>query len=114
MPDSTLVRLGAVPLPPQAYEACGYDHPLGVGQTTFVPTRLSEEEALDLAASVPLEVLTNTYLWGTTEDVIADGEEFAAAGVEHISLSNLTPWAAPAQTGIEQLDDVRQAVQSRT
>lgn len=116
MLDSTLVRIGAVFLPPQAYEACGYDHPLGVGQTSYVPTRVSKEEALDLAASVPLEVLENAYLWGTTEDVIAAVEEFAAAGVDHISLSNSTPLAAPEQTGasFKQLDDVRQAVQQRT
>ena len=112
--DSLLVRIVSLFLPPQSFEACGHEHPLGVGQTSFVPTRVGREEALELAEEVPLEVLKDAYLWGTPEDVVAAVEEFRDAGVEHLVLGNLTPLAAVEQYGdsYDRLEEVRETVQS--
>lgn len=108
------VRILSLFLPPQAYEACGHEHPLGVGQTSFVPTRMGRSETLDLAESVPLEVLEDAYLWGTPEDVVAGVEDYRGAGVEHLVLGNMTPLVAPDQYGVsgDRLETVRAAVDS--
>lgn len=113
--NSLLVRIISLFLPPQSFEACGHEHPLGVGQTSFVPTRIGREEALDLAAEVPLEVLKDAYLWGTPEDVVAAIGDFCDAGVKHLVLGNLTPLAAVEQYGdsYDRLEEVRETVQSR-
>lgn len=113
--DSLLVRLYSVYLPPQAFEACGFKHPLGVGQTTLVPTRVDREEALELSQEIPLEVIKDAYLWGTQSDVVAAIDEYRNAGVEHLAIGNLTPLAAVEQTGrsFELLEEVRETVQSR-
>jgi phthiodiolone/phenolphthiodiolone dimycocerosates ketoreductase len=112
---SVLVRIISLFLPPQSFEVCGYEHPLGVGQSSFVPTRIGREKALELAEEVPLEVLKDAYLWGTPEDVVAAVEDFRDAGVGHLVFGNLTPLAAVEQTGdsYARLEEVRETVQSR-
>lgn len=113
--DSLLVRIISLFLPPQSFEACGHEHPLGVGQSSFVPTRMGRQETLDLAAEVPLEVLKDAYLWGTPEDVVASVEDFRDVGVEHLVLGNLTPLAAVEQyeDSYDRFEEVRETVQSR-
>jgi len=111
--DSLLVRLNCLFMPGQAFEKHGYDHPLGDGLTTYIPTELDRDEALSVAKDVPLEVIKDAHLWGAPEDVVAKVDEYEAAGVEHLILINEVHLADPGKVGtsFKLLDEVREAVQ---
>lgn len=112
--DSLLIRIQSIALPPQAFEAVGHEHPIGVGQATFNPTRYDRSEAIELAESMPLEVLKDSYLWGTPADIVSSIEAYRDLGVEHLILGNMTPLADVERTArsFELLEAVREAVQS--
>jgi phthiodiolone/phenolphthiodiolone dimycocerosates ketoreductase len=95
---SLLLRFIALTRPAEAFAAHGAAHPLGAGAfglTTFVPTDVGREEALALADAVPSEVVRDTVLHGTPDQVADQVERFAAAGARHVQLTNMTPLAAP-------------------
>lgn len=97
--DSLLMRFIALTRPAERFEAHGAEHPIGPGSagiTDFLPTRLSREEALALAARVPDEVVRETVLHGSPDDVARGLEAFVAAGARHIQIVNMTPLAAPS------------------
>lgn len=114
MLDTPIIKVTGLLLPPQAFQAHDVEPPLGVGQTSYVPTRLTQSEVLELAEQVPVEVLRDALVWGTPADVISAIEEYAATGVEHIALANMTPRVDATKTGasFEQLGAVRSAVSS--
>ncbi|HTI33214.1 MAG TPA: LLM class flavin-dependent oxidoreductase [Miltoncostaea sp.] len=96
---SLLMRFIALTRPSEAYEAHGAEHPLGAGEfglTSFLPTRYGREAALKLAGAVPQEVLRETVIHGTPDDVAAQIAAFVAAGADHVQLTNMTPLAEPA------------------
>ena len=98
--DSLLMRFIALTRPAEAYAARGADHPLGAGAfglTSFLPTRHGRDEALALADKVPTDVVRDTVLYGTPDDVTAAVTRFVAAGARHVQLTNMTPLAAPDQ-----------------
>jgi phthiodiolone/phenolphthiodiolone dimycocerosates ketoreductase len=95
---SLLLRFIALTRPSEAYEARGAEHPLGEGMfglTSFLPTRYGREEALRLAESVPDQVVRDTVIHGTPDDVAAQIREFVDRGARHVQLTNMTPLAAP-------------------
>lgn len=95
---SLLMRFIALTRPSEAYEAHGVEHPLGAGEfglTTFLPTRYNREAALRLAEAVPVEVLRETVIHGTPDDVAARIAAFVDAGAAHVQLTNMTPLAEP-------------------
>lgn len=99
---SLLLRFIALTRPAEAFAARGAEHPLGrgaFGLTSFLPTRYGREEALRLAGAVPAEVVRDTVIHGTPDDVAARIRRFAAAGARHVQLTNMTPLAAPAHAG---------------
>jgi phthiodiolone/phenolphthiodiolone dimycocerosates ketoreductase len=95
---SLLMRFIALTRPAEAYTAHGAEHPLGEGAfglTSFLPTGYGREEALRLAQAVPVDVLRDTVVYGTPDDVAATIAEFVAVGARHVQLTNMTPLAAP-------------------
>jgi alkanesulfonate monooxygenase SsuD/methylene tetrahydromethanopterin reductase-like flavin-dependent oxidoreductase (luciferase family) len=44
---------------------------------------------------VPAEVVRDSVLHGTPDDVAEQVERFVAAGARHVQLTNMTPLAAP-------------------
>ena len=98
--ESLLMRFIALTRPAEAYAARGADHPLGSGAfglTSFLPTRYGREEALALAKQVPTDIVRDTVLYGTPDDITAAVQRFTAAGARHVQLTNMTPLAAPDQ-----------------
>ncbi len=96
--DSLLMRFIALTRPAEAYAARGAEHPLGAGAfglTSFLPTRYGRDEALALAGQVPRDVVRDTVISGTPDDVTAAITRFVTAGARHVQLTNMTPLAAP-------------------
>lgn len=96
---SLLLRFIALTRPSEAFAAHGAAHPLGdgaFGLTTFLPTRYGRDEALRLAEAVPAEVVRETVVHGTPDDVAATIARFVATGARHVQLTNMTPLASPA------------------
>jgi len=95
---SLLMRYIALTRPAEAFAARGAVHPLGdraFGLTSFLPTRYGREEALRLAEAVPVEVVRDTAIHGTPDDVAERVGRFVGAGARHVQLTNMTPLAAP-------------------
>ena len=44
---------------------------------------------------MPDEVVRDTVLWGTPDQVAERVERFVGAGARHVQLTNMTPLAAP-------------------
>lgn len=114
MLDTPVVKLNGLLFPPQVFHEHDVEPPLGVGQTSYVPSRLTQSDALELAETVSLEVIRNAYIWGTPEDVVSAIEEYASIGVDHIALANMTPRVDATKTGasFDQLEEVLSAVNS--
>jgi phthiodiolone/phenolphthiodiolone dimycocerosates ketoreductase len=103
--DSLLMRFIALTRPAEAFAARGAEHPLGdgaFGLTSFLPTRYDRAEALALAERVPPEVVRDTVLLGTPDEVAASVEAFLAAGARHVQLTNMTPLAAPGRAAASE------------
>lgn len=97
--DSLLLRFIALTRPAEAYERHGADHPLGpgvFGLTSLLPTAYDREQALRLARSVPAEVVRETVVFGTPDDVAATIAAFVDTGVRHVQLTNMSPLVDPA------------------
>ncbi len=102
---SLLMRFIALTRPSEAYEAVGARHPLGdgaFGLTSFMPTSVSREDALALAAAVPDEVLLGTVIHGTPDDIAQEVLRIQAAGADHVQLTNMTPLADPARAAASE------------
>jgi phthiodiolone/phenolphthiodiolone dimycocerosates ketoreductase len=103
--DSLLLRFIALTRPAEAFAVHGARHPLGEGAfglTSFVPTTLDRDAALRLAADVPVEVVRDTVLHGTPDDVAQQVERFVTAGARHVQLTNMTPMAAPERAAASE------------
>lgn len=102
---SLLMRFIALTRPAEAFAARGAEHPLGehaFGLTSFLPTRYDRAEALALAERVPVEVVRDTVLLGTPDDVAASVGAFVDAGARHVQLTNMTPLAAPERAAASE------------
>jgi phthiodiolone/phenolphthiodiolone dimycocerosates ketoreductase len=96
---SLLMRFIALTRSAEAFAARGASHPLGAGAfglTTFVPTSYGRAEALALAEAVPAEVVRDSAIHGTPDDVARAVAAFVERGARHVQLTNMTPLAAPA------------------
>ncbi len=95
---SLLMRFIALTRPAEAFAARGATHPLGEGAfglTTFLPTRYGRAEALALADAVPAQVVRDTVVYGTPDEVASALSAFVARGARHVQLTNMTPLADP-------------------
>jgi phthiodiolone/phenolphthiodiolone dimycocerosates ketoreductase len=89
--DSPMFKTLALLLPPREYEAVGLRHPLGAaGLAHFIPTRLDEQQILELTGRVPVELVARCVLHGTVDDIAADLGALRAAGMEVAVLGNVS------------------------
>jgi len=102
---SLLLKFIAITRPAEAFAVHGATHPLGEGAfglTSFMPTRYGREEALRLADAVPVEVVRDTAIHGTPDQVAAQIARFVEAGARHVQLTNMTPLAAPERAAASE------------
>jgi len=111
---SPLVRAMAITLPPSFYRERGFEPPLGdmYGMMEFDPSQISTADALKVIDRVPPEIVADTLLHGTTEDVVEQILAYHRAGLRHIVLMNQTFFADASLTrsSFEQLSEVRRLV----
>jgi phthiodiolone/phenolphthiodiolone dimycocerosates ketoreductase len=104
-------RCLALLLPAAAYTRRGLEHPLGAGRyglVDFVPTALDAEEAHEVLARVPPEMVAEAVLHGSPDDIFSELGSLAAAGCDHAVLANVSFLTDPAlaRPSYEALDDV--------
>jgi phthiodiolone/phenolphthiodiolone dimycocerosates ketoreductase len=91
--QTPLIKARTLVTPSEVFEKLGYEHPLGekyYGLTDFVPSRLSKKEALDAIEKVPLEVVQESFLWGTPDEVIEKLNQYIELGMSHWVVWNET------------------------
>lgn len=97
--DSLLMRFIALTRSAEAFARRGAEHPLGhgaFGLTVMQPGQYDRAAALALAEAVPPDVVRDSVLFGTPDEIAAQLAGFVAVGVRHIQLTNMTPLADPA------------------
>lgn len=100
--DHPMVKAFQLILPDAFFRERGSAHPLGegfYGLTSYVPTRLGREEAMRAIEAMPFEVVHDATLHGTPSEIAAKVEHYAAAGMRHIALWNVTFFADPSLAG---------------
>ncbi len=90
--QTPILKIHALLLPSEFYEALGYKHPFGkfYGLLDYIPTKYTKEQILDAVRKVPDEVMRIAYVAGTVEEVVEQFDRYAKLGVEHIVIWNLT------------------------
>lgn len=87
-----LVKGFCLALPDWAYQSVGHTHPMGKGfngLTSYVPAGMGRQEALDLIAAVPFDVVHEHVFHGTPEEIVVELGHFEAAGTRHVALQNI-------------------------
>ncbi len=107
---SPILRVHALLLPSEFYEALGYRHPFGkfYGLLDYIPTKYSKDRIMEAIKSVPDEIMKVAFIAGTPEEVIQRFEEYEKLGVEHIVIWNLTYFGdvSKIKTSYALVDDV--------
>lgn len=109
-----LVRLLCVLLPPAILERFGGSAPLGAGFHEFIPTTVGRAEAERIAAAIPPAVVRYYTFHGDGERIAAQVRRYAEAGLRHLVMWNVTPFAEPAlaRWSFEVLREVRAVLQA--
>ena len=100
--EQPLVRALCVLLPAAVFRALGVEPPLeGAGPGAsgfhdFIPTEIGREEALRIVAAIPPAVVRHYAFCGTPEQVAGQVREYAAAGLRHLVMWNITAFGDPA------------------
>lgn len=103
--EQLLVRALCVLLPGYVFRQLGFEPPLaaggdgstgGSGFHDFVPTAVGRQEALRIASSIPPEVVRYYAFCGTPEQVADQIREYAAAGLRHLVMWNITAFGDPS------------------
>jgi phthiodiolone/phenolphthiodiolone dimycocerosates ketoreductase len=97
--EQPLVRALCVLLPAAVFLALGVEPPLegaGSGFHDFIPTEIGREEALRIVDAIPPAVVRHYAFCGTPEQVAAQVREYAAAGLRHLVMWNITAFGDPA------------------
>ena len=98
--EQPLVRALCVLLPAAVFRALGVEPPLGgaaagSGFHDFIPTEVGREEALRIVAAIPPEVVRHYAFCGTPEQVAGQIREYAANGLRHLVMWNITAFGDP-------------------
>ena len=91
--EAPLIRAGALLAPASIYKEFGYNHPLGEDfypLTDYIPAMYTEEEVMKAIGNAPTEVVQESFLWGSVEDVIEKLDEYRKAGVQTVVFWNFT------------------------
>lgn len=110
-----LVRALCVLLPSETFRELGVTPPLegsGSGFHDFVPTDVDRAEAMRIVEAIPPKVVEHYAFCGTPEQVVESIRPYAGAGMEHLILWNVTPFADPGLTGwsFKALAEIREAL----
>ncbi|MGE4426475.1 MAG: LLM class flavin-dependent oxidoreductase [Solirubrobacteraceae bacterium] len=99
--EHPLVRLLCVLFPAEAYAKAGATPPFegGSGFHSFVPTRVSREEAERVLSHIPGSMARNSCLHGTAEQIADQLRTFGEAGMRDVILWNITAFADPSLAG---------------
>jgi phthiodiolone/phenolphthiodiolone dimycocerosates ketoreductase len=99
--EQPLVRALCVLLPAAVFRALGVEPPLGGAGATgsgfhdFIPTEIARDEALRIVDAIPPEVVRHYAFCGTPEQVAAQIREYAANGLRHLVMWNITAFGDP-------------------
>ncbi|MEM4689563.1 MAG: LLM class flavin-dependent oxidoreductase, partial [Archaeoglobaceae archaeon] len=87
-----ILKIHALLLPSEFYEALGFKHPFGkfYGLLDYIPTKYTKEQIMDAISKVPDEVSRLAFVCGTPDEIVKTFEKFEKIGVEHIVIWNLT------------------------
>jgi phthiodiolone/phenolphthiodiolone dimycocerosates ketoreductase len=97
--EQPLVRALCVLLPASVFRALGVEPPLegaGSGFHDFIPTEIGREEALRIVDAIPPAVVRHYAFCGTPEQVAGQLRGYAAAGLRHLVMWNITAFGDPA------------------
>lgn len=97
-----MVKAFTLALPASFFEKRGHEHPLGAGTHGFleyIPSRLDREQALEAIGKVPDDVARDAVLHGTPDTLAKKIEPYAAIGLRHIALWNVTFFAGAELIG---------------
>lgn len=101
--EQPLTRLlfAAVDIPEETYRRYGSTSPFegGTGFHSYIPSLVTREEALRVAAHIPNEIVLDSTLHGTAEQIAARVRAYAQAGLRDVILWNITAFADPALAG---------------
>lgn len=91
--DHPITRVIALMPSQEVYARYGAAHPLGegaIGVRDFIPTRMSRDEVLAATARVPFDLVHDFVLHGTPDEIAAELGAYAAQGLQHVGLWNIT------------------------
>jgi len=111
--DHLLVKGLCLLLPGEVFKRFGYEPPFGEGSAGFhdyVPSLFGRHDAIRVINKVPREVVEYFTLHGTPEDVAEQVSALAAAGLRHLVLWNITPFADPgrAKSSFQGMDRIKE------
>jgi phthiodiolone/phenolphthiodiolone dimycocerosates ketoreductase len=97
----TRLLFAAVNVSPETYERHGSTSPFegGTGFHSYVPTRVSREEALRVASHIPNGIVKDATLHGTPEQIAGHIRAYEQAGLRDVILWNITAFADPKLAG---------------
>ncbi|MCS6817393.1 MAG: LLM class flavin-dependent oxidoreductase [Blastocatellia bacterium] len=115
MMEAVLVKALCLLLPAEVFRRFGYEPPFGPGVSGFhdyIPARFGYEEAMTAIRKVPREIVAYFTLHGTPGDIAEQIWALAKAGLRHVVLWNITPFADPARAraSFQALDRVKELV----
>lgn len=87
-----ILKIHALLMPSEFYEAMGYKHPFGkfYGLLDYIPTKYTKGQIMSAIAKIPDEISKIAFVCGTPEEIIQTFDKFEKIGVEHIVVWNLT------------------------
>lgn len=117
--SAPLLRAWQLILPSSSFEALGHRHPLGddfYGLRDYVPTRLSDSEAVRAADAVSPDVVRAHTLCGTPDEILDELSAYMDAGLRHVVLWNLTPMAdvSKVRSSFGLVDEIAAELRARS
>jgi phthiodiolone/phenolphthiodiolone dimycocerosates ketoreductase len=102
MVEHPMVKAFTLALPDSFFTKRGYEHPLGGGTHGFleyIPSRLGRDEAMRAIDAIPNEVAHDAVIHGSPATIAKIVERYAAIGLRHIALWNVTFFAGAELIG---------------
>lgn len=85
--EMKLIRFIGLLLPGDVWQRYGVEHPFGRdfrGFVDIIPERYDKEQVEDAINDVPIEMLTDTFIWGTPQQVIHRLRAYGEAGCRYV------------------------------
>ncbi|MFX0145294.1 MAG: LLM class flavin-dependent oxidoreductase [Candidatus Hodarchaeota archaeon] len=95
MAESPLVKNQLLGYSDDYFKEYGIPHPFGdgfYGALNYYPTRYDKQTLLKAFQEIPTQMVEDTFLVGTPDEVISKMEKYAKIGAKHIVLFNTVPW----------------------